>query len=338
MITSEWGRCFLALYRKTSSEDFKEIDMTLKEAFDYFFSIKRSEGVRERTQQDYTSLFGYFSEWLQEAHPEIERITQVKTQHLRDYVLYLRYERKNKKGENLSPYTVNIRTRFLKAFFGTLHRENIINADPAKHVKPMKTDEKPVEVLTEAELYRLLLQPDKRIYAQFRDLVLMYTLLDTGLRIKEAVNLKVQDIDFKTRAITVPADISKNRRVRILPLTNKTVKLLLELVTENKAHFPEVEYVFLSQTGTPYNENSFRKRLHLYRDKAGITKPVSPHLFRKMFAIEFLNSGGNLFIAQRLLGHQELSTTRRYYHANLEDIKNQHALHSPVVRLRDKYR
>src|SRR5690606_42091595 len=90
-----------------------------------------------------------------------------------------------------------------------------------KHIKLMKTDEKPIEILTEAELYRLLMQPDKRLYSQFRDLVLMYTLLDTGLRIKEAVNLKTKDIDFKTRAIIVPAEISKNRRVRVLPLSNK---------------------------------------------------------------------------------------------------------------------
>jgi len=51
-----------------------------------------------------------------------------------------------------------------------------------------------------------------------------------------------------------------------------------------------------------------------------------------------LNSGGNLFVAQRLLGHQDISTTRRYYHANIDDIKNQHALHSPVVKLRKKFR
>src|SRR5690606_26881945 len=234
--------------------------------------------------------------------------------------------------------TVNVRIRFLKAFFNALYRENVIDKDPMKHIKLMKTDEKPIEILTEAELYRLLMQPDKRLYSQFRDLVLMYTLLDTGLRIKEAVNLKTKDIDFKTRAIIVPAEISKNRRVRVLPLSNKTVKLLLELVTENKETFPEAEHVFLTQSGTPYNENSFRRRLLMYKEKAGITKPVHPHLFRKMFAIEFLNSGGNLFFAYRLLGHQDYITTRRYYHANIDDIKNQHALHSPVVKLRKKFR
>lgn len=324
--------------RRTASEDVQQIDLSISDAFDYFVSVKRSEGVRPRTQQDYHNFFAAFTEWLREAYPDIRKITEINTKILRDYILYLRYERKNKRGENLSPYTVNVRIRFLKAFFNALYRENVIDKDPMKHIKLMKTDEKPIEILTEAELYRLLMQPDKRLYSQFRDLVLMYTLLDTGLRIKEAVNLKTKDIDFKTRAIIVPAEISKNRRVRVLPLSNKTVKLLLELVTENKETFPEAEHVFLTQSGTPYNENSFRRRLLMYKEKAGITKPVHPHLFRKMFAIEFLNSGGNLFVAQRLLGHQDISTTRRYYHANIDDIKNQHALHSPVVKLRKKFR
>lgn len=328
----------MARIRRTSSKEFEYVDLPLKDAFDYFVSVKRAEGVRPRTEKDYHVFFGAFTEWLRGSYPTIRKIHEINTKVLRDYILHLRYERKNKRGENLSPYTVNVRLRFLKAFFNALYRESVIDKDPAKHIKLMKTDEKEIQVLTEAEMYRLLAQPDKRLFAQFRDLVMMYVLLDTGIRIKEAVNLKTKDIDFKTRAIFVPAEISKNRRVRILPLANKTVKLLLELVAENKENFPDAEHVFLSQSGTPYHENSFRRRLLIYKEKAGIDKPVHPHLFRKMFAIQFLNSGGNIFIAQRLLGHQDISTTRRYYHANIDDIRDQHAIHSPIVKLRKKYR
>src|SRR5699024_11273728 len=140
--------------------------------------------------------------------------------------------------------------------------------------------------------------------------------------INEVCALEVSEVDFKTRSILLPATKTKNRKPRLLPLSNQVVKLLMELVTENKAHF-DTGYVFLSNIGTKYNPNSFRKRLNIYRDKAGLNKRVSPHLFRHMFCKNFILNGGDIFTLQRIVGHANISTTRKYIQLDNDEIRNQ---------------
>lgn len=317
----------------------KSFDLTIDQAFEYFISLKKTEGVRDRTMKDYYTLMGYFLEWLNATYPDIDKVNDITTGMIREYSIYLSEEKYNDKtGEyGLSPYTVNIRVRYLKAFFNALFREEIVNDNPVNNVKLMRVDEDTFDPLTDDELERLLGAPNQREYAQFRDLVCMYLMLDTGMRISEVCDLEVSEIDFKTRAIILPATKNKNRKPRILPLSNQVVKLLMELVTENKANF-DTEYVFLSNCGTRYNPNSFRNRLRIYKEKAGITKRVSPHCFRHQFCRDFILNGGDIFTLQRIAGHADISTTRKYVQMNDGDIKKQHALYSPVLRLRKKYK
>lgn len=327
----------------TRRRDFTEpspiIDLPIEDAFNHFINLKKTEGVRERTLSDYHMLMSYFLQWLNETYPDIKTINQINAAILRAYTIYLSEERYNeqtgKKG--LSPYTVNVRLRFLRAFFNALYREEIVNKNPVEGISLMRVDEDTFEPLTDEEIERLLGSPNTREYAQFRDLVIMYLMLDTGMRISEICNLELQDIDFKTRAIILPAHKNKNRKPRIMPLSNHVVKLLLELVTENKAHF-DTNYVFLSNYGTQYNPNSFRRRLLIYKEKAGIEKRVSPHLFRHMFCRNYILNGGDIFTLQRIAGHADISTTRKYVQMDDKAIKAQHAQFSPVLRLRKKFK
>jgi len=325
--------------RRTESEQPPEYNLSITDAFTYFITLKKTEGVRERTMTDYHNLFGYFTGWLAEKHPDITQINDITTNVLREYSVYLSEEKFNAKtgAKGLSPYTVNVRMRFLKAFFNALFRENIVNANPANNIKLMKVDAETFEPLTDKELRLLLDAPDDREYAQFRDKVAMYLMLDTGMRINEVCSLEVADVDFKARAIILPAKKNKNRKPRIIPFSNSTMKLLLELIAENRTHF-DTTYVFVSNIGTPYQPNSFRKRLHTYRDKVGITKRVSPHVFRHQFCHDFIMNGGDVFTLQRIVGHADISTTRKYIQMTGQDLKDQHAQFSPIVRIRNKYR
>lgn len=326
---------------KTARDIFADnsVNLTLEDAFDYFVSYKRSEGVRERTMKDYHVLFGYFKEWLNEFYPDIERINDVTTAIIREYMIYLRDGKYNEKTQSygLSPYTVNVRIRFLKAMFNTLHAEDIVEKNPAVNVKLMKVDEDTFEPLTDEEIDRLLKAPDVKEYAQFRDLVAMLLILDTGIRVNEIFNLEMSDVDFKTRAIVLPASKNKNRKPRILPLSNQVLRLLMELISEVKTHF-DTSYVFVSNFGEKYNPNSFRRRMMIYKERAGIKKRVSPHVLRHQFCRDYILNGGDIFTLQRIVGHADISTTRKYIQFTTEDLQKQHALYSPVVRLRKKHK
>ncbi|WP_182858775.1 tyrosine-type recombinase/integrase [Oceanobacillus picturae] len=316
-----------------------QLNSTIQQAFDTFISFKKTIGVRDRTMSEYHLLMKYFLDWIYEKYPDTKYINEINAVMLREYIVYLKEERFNekKKSVGLSPFTINVRIRFLKAFFNTLFEEEVINKNPVKHIKLMRVDEDTLEPLTYKDMEKLLSIPNINLYPQFRDLVMMYLMLDTGMRIKEVCELEVKDIDFKTRCIVLPSSKNKNRKPRLIPLSSKVMKMLLELVTENKAHF-DTEYVILSNIGTNYNPNSFRKRLNMYRNKAGITKSVSPHMFRHTFCKNFILNGGDIFTLQRIVGHADIATTRKYIQLNDDEMKEQHTLFSPVTRLSKRKR
>ena len=97
----------------------------------------------------------------------------------------------------------------------------------------------------------------------------MILLLDSGIRANELLSLRVADFDFQTRFITLDGDKNKNRRPRIVPISAHTVKLLLQLINENKKHF-STDRIFLSSYGEPLGQDHFNKRLKYYAEKAGI--------------------------------------------------------------------
>jgi integrase/recombinase XerD len=310
---------------------------TIDQAFDHFLALKKSLGVRERTFNEYGIIMNWFCLWLSESYPELVNVEEITTGIIREYIVYLKEDHFNEKKQvyGLSPFTVNVRIRFLKAFFNALYKEQIINKNPVENIQLMRTDDDNIEPLTDYEIERILSIPDLTEYAQFRDHVIMFLMLDTGMRISEVCDLEVKDIDFKTKSIILLAFKNKNRKPRILPLSNQVVRLLMELVTENKTYF-ETEFVFVSNIGTKYNPNSFRKRLRMYGKKANIEKRVSPHVFRHMFCRNYILNGGDVFTLQRIVGHAEISTTRKYIQMDYVTIKNQHALYSPVTRLRKR--
>jgi len=108
----------------------------------------------------------------------------------------------------------------LLAFFNTLHKEEIISDNPTRIIKSLRVDEDTFIPLTNREIERLSNALDVREYAQFRDLVGMYLILDTGIRISEIFNLEMQNLDFKSWSIILNRSKTKNRKPRIFPLSN----------------------------------------------------------------------------------------------------------------------
>jgi integrase/recombinase XerD len=181
----------------------------------------------------------------------------------------------------------------------------------------------------------LLQQPNKKDYVGFRDYCAMVLLLDTGLRANELISLKTEHIDFQSRVIVLSGQQNKNRKPRIVPISHTTVKLLHQLVTENKASFAS-ERLFLSCYGEPLGQNQFNKRLKYYGQLAGIDKEIrcTAHTFRHTFAKNYILNGGDSFTLQRILGHYDLRMTRRYIQMDRNDLVNQHTQFSPLNSIR----
>ena len=150
--------------------------------------------------------------------------------------------------------------------FNYLEREELIELNLLDNVRLLKQDIDLSDAFTDDEVKSLLREPNQRDYVGFRDYVAMILLLDSGMRANELLSLRTSHIDFQTRFITLSGEQNKNRKPRYVPISAHTVKLLIQLISENKNHF-STDRIFLSSFGEPLGQNHFNKRLKFYVEK-----------------------------------------------------------------------
>lgn len=134
---------------------------------------------------------------------------------------------------------------------------------------------------------------------------LMYS---TGLRVNEVINLKIENIDSSRMIINIiDAKGGKDRQVTLDPI-------LLELLRYYYKQYKPNIYLFNGQNSLQYSERSVAQFLKNYSEKAGIKKRIYPHLIRHCYATHLLESGTDLSLIQKLLGHGNIKTTQIYTH------------------------
>jgi len=327
----------------------REGQTSIQEAFDLFVCVKDAENVKARTRSEYFVQYRYLAEWLREFHPDVVYVQDVSTALIRSYINYLAYEKEKYEGipyrkeklnhqRGLSPYTINIRIRFLKCWFNVLVKEKLVLKSPVKNVKLMKVDVDTKDPLTEDEVRLLLQQPNQRQYAQYRDYVMLMLFIDTGMRVQEVCALDVEDIDLTTRCIHLPASKNKNRKSRVIPVSIEVIRLIQELIAETRQYF-YANALFVSNFGERLTPDGIRTNIKKYAKRAGLRKTISPHAFRRFYAKHSALNGMDLFSLQRILGHADITTTRRYIQLNNEDLVQQHNQFSPlasIIKLRKR--
>lgn len=312
-------------------------------AFDLFYSAKRAENIRERTLADYRSYWRYFNEWLKRAYPNVNMLRQLTTEIIRDYVAYMQHDHtrygsdpyRMKDDRKLSPATVKSRLRAIQTMCAFWFAEGLADSDPAEKIRAPRMDLPERAGLTDNHVSAILNAPDKKTFVGFRDRTLILLLVDCGLRISEALNLRIQHFDFKSRCIRLPAEMNKNRKPRIIPTSAAVVREVIRLIEENQYRF-DTDYIFVSDYGEPLKADHFRKRLRHYANIAGIdttSVQVSPHRFRDYFITNYLLNGGDLFTLQRIVAHADIKTTQGYVRLNEDVIRDSHAEFSPIRRL-----
>lgn len=321
--------------------------ITLHHPLDYYFDkflfAKKTEDLKPRTLNDHKSHYRYLQRWLTEHYPTL-KLEELTADHVRQYIQHMLTEQtlytghptlqSHNTAKGLSPSTVNIRTRTLKCFLRFLRDDGHVKTDLAARIKLQKVPEDTLGAFQKEHVLLLLAAPNQREYLGFRDYVLLTLLFDTGLRINEALNLTVDDLNVAKQTITIPASIAKNGTERVVPVTKRTVELLTALIQENQKQFYKrcPSTVFLLNNGKPLTYNQAYERIRLHGEKAGITDVrVSPHTFRHTFAKLYIKNGGDLFTLQKILGHHDISMVRKYVQMEQRDLQEQHAQSSPLV-------
>jgi len=172
------------------------------------------------------------------------------------------------------------------------------------HVPAPKQPQKLPEILSRAEVWRLLRAP-----AHSRHRLLLATAYAAGLRLSEVIHLKVSDIDADR--MTVRVEQGKGAKDRYVPLSTRLLRHLREYWASERPG----RWVFAHPTATrPLHPTTAQRIYMAAKRQAGITKRGGIHALRHAFATHLLEAGTDLHTVQRLLGHRHITTTIRYFH------------------------
>lgn len=142
-----------------------------------------------------------------------------------------------------------------------------------------------------------------------RDRAIVLTLIDTGVRVSELCRLAVSDCDLQSGDITVrPVGAGIKSKPRVIPLGATCRKAIALYLAKYPAQGKEP--LFRLDQGGAMNRNNVRQVLGEIGERAGVH--IHPHLLRHLFAVRFLQNGGNVFDLARLLGHSSMEMTRIY--------------------------
>lgn len=316
-------------FTTTMQNDCKEkrgIDLkNFFELHERFMQDKALEGLAPRTLKEYENNLNYFKKYINESYQSEYDCVAVNGELFKGYLYFMIHERK------YSPFTVNIRIRTIKAFLRWLYNEKYATDNYALRFKLVKTPIDAINPLSDEDIKRLLETCDKSTYSGFRDFVLMILILDCGIRVGEACELRIEDIDLKQGLINVRGEVSKTRTFRQLPVSQYTNKLLQDLIGLSKEY--ECEYLFMSTYGGKIKKENLILSFRRIGERAGIKDRCTPYVFRHTFATNAVKSSKlDLFTLQRIMGHSSLVTTRRYVQLENTDLINKHSKASMIDR------
>jgi len=176
------------------------------------------------------------------------------------------------------------------------------------------------EVLTATEQEALLAQPNPRYLTGHRNRMLLRLMLDTGLRLSEAINLRWRDIDLNSGKVMVRQ--GKGAKDRTLWTGEENLSALVawrERQLSECAGAPE--NVFTTKAGGALAPRYVQRMVKRYAAKAGIEKDIHPHTLRHSFATDLYRETTNLRLTQKALGHASVSTTQVYTHIVDEELE-----------------
>jgi integrase/recombinase XerD len=165
------------------------------------------------------------------------------------------------------------------------------------------------------EVDRLLAQPDLSTPRGLRDKALIEVLYATGVRVSELIALRAGDLNLEDGYLTC---IGKGDKERMVPLGHEAADCVRRYIRDGRPHLLKKRtspWLFVNaRDGGPLSRVGFWKVLKEYGVKAGIPRPISPHVLRHSFATHLLERGADLRMIQVMLGHADLSTTQIYTH------------------------
>lgn len=195
-----------------------------------------------------------------------------------------------------------------------------------------KLSRKLPEALTYQELQRLLEAPNTATPYGLRDRAILELFYSSGLRVSELCEVLLQSLNLDEGYVRV---YGKGFKERIAPIGSAAVAAVRNYLAGGRPHFVKARTgseLFLSQQGRAISRKMIWVMIRQHAAKAGIKKPIKPHLLRHSFATHLLEGGADLRAIQEMLGHSDISTTQIYTSVQASRLADEHALYHPRAK------
>ena len=201
----------------------------------------------------------------------------------------------------------------LRSFFAWMVMEGYMKENPCDRVEMPKLGRYLPDVLSEEEVFAIIDSVDLSSWQGLRDRAILEVLYGCGIRVSEAVGLKISCLYFKEGFIRV---IGKGNKERLVPLNDMAADALKAYL--DRRPYPDTadedDVVFLNRFGRSLSRQSMFKMVKTQVLLADVRKEVSPHTFRHSFATHLVEHGADLRGVQEMLGHESVTTTEIYTH------------------------
>ncbi|HEY8993531.1 MAG TPA: site-specific tyrosine recombinase XerD [Lacunisphaera sp.] len=217
----------------------------------------------------------------------------------------------------------------VRMLFRHLVKQGRREDDPASLLSGPKFRRKLPQTLSTGEIDRLLTAPAGGDAYSVRDRAMLELFYSSGLRISELCGLTLQQVDLENGFVRV---FGKGAKERVVPLGAKARDAVQVYLGSGRPHLVKPRTgseLFISERGKAISRKTLWVIVKNSARRAGIEKPVKPHLLRHSFATHLLGGGADLRAIQEMLGHASIGTTQIYTAVESSRLLDQHAKHHP---------
>lgn len=303
----------------------------LKQQFLEHLEIEKGRSVHTVTNYDH--YLTRFLEYTKNDDPK--KLTESM---VREYRLWLNRQPARPAGgpgtkvgrnvDTLKRKTQNYYLIALRAFLKFLRKRGVQSLNP-EGIDLAKVPERHLDLISPAELDRLMKGPDTNTIVGLRDKAILELLFSTGLRVSELTNLSQEDVDLSRDEFSVRGKGDKVRVVFLSDTARDAVRAYLKVRRDfDDAMF--VQYGKNAKAEQVKNKDlrltprSVQRIMKKYATLAGITRKVTPHVIRHSFATDLLSNGADIRSVQALLGHANIATTQIYTHVTDKHLRDIH--------------
>ena len=308
------------------------INLDYDTAKKHFYQNMEERGLAKETFRFYDERLKAFEKYL----IQIKKKNALETLTIDEikYYLHTKYSKHN-------PYTQNCNIRAIRAFFNYLERDGYLHANPVSTLKIIRIPKQKIDYLTDEQIRKVLTCFDLRQKYEIRNLLIVMILIDTGVRVNELCNIKIEDFNFAQRSIYIYATKTKTfRTVYYFVETERIINIYRREVLRSKenGYFLTAFHHYLD---IPEDRQLTRDRVESMLRRRGERLfgkgfRLHPHKFRHTFATHYIINGGDPFSLKDLLGHTNLETTNIYVDMSHKDLKTKHEKHSIFAHMEQK--